>query len=727
MILRSHQFAPVEWLSRRKRGLVVSPAGSGKTVIAAAALAKVLGAKDRQNRTRVGWMANTVEQCNQARLALDLFKSVKDQCDVKIACAAAATDWSDCKLLVVDECFPLGTMVDGLPIEQIKIGDEVSSFDHKATECRKSVVVDVMKREYQGPWLRIATEGGLSFVCTENHPVFTVELGYISAAMCLRLHEGGVSLTVYEMSKLRPGNTAKNRKAKSSAKILRQQVQRRVHEKVIQTAPAYKFDVLSLRESSGWILPNSPHPTGSSASWDSLLLSEMQNRSYKEKKLHNNEEYKYANAGHYFNENDAFKPNAKPDNKSKGGCIIKRENISLSRRKRQKHKAASNVTPEIRPADGGCDYDFRSEGHVQKPSTLLQGRLGRYRIKIGNRSGWENAFDKKVEIFGQEKNGGVERSRVASVEVYKRGSKSRPSWVPFKNMVFNLHVEKNNNYFANGILVHNCHHAAAPGWREQIETCQGARWGFTATPDAEGDDAEDRDAALRELFGEEWFVVDRDEVGSLVSKAKVVLLEASDTGLREVMDAEINRIYFNRLRWWREDPGKLWAMVSWQVCVEMGIVGNGMRNATAEAVAARHQNESVLVLVNQVEHAKEFAARLGAVACYSGMGAKNRRAAMEAFKSGELKCVVATSLADEGLDVPRASVLVLVSGGRSRAKAEQRTGRVLRQFAGKEHATIYDFEDRFFGLMHRHSLARQQVYRNLGYEIITPENNNLLY
>lgn len=365
MNLRPHQVAPVDWLSRRKRGLVVSPAGSGKTVIAAAALKTVLEAKDRWTKTRIGWLANTVEQCNQAREALGMFQTVKDQCLVRVACAAAATDWSDCALLIVDEA----------------------------------------------------------------------------------------------------------------------------------------------------------------------------------------------------------------------------------------------------------------------------------------------------------------------------------------------------------------HHATAPGWREQIETCQGARWGFTATPDWEGDEGEERNAAMREIFGDERFVVERAEVGSLVARAKVKLLDASDAGLRQAMDAEIARVYGYRSRYWGGDPGKLRAMVSWQVCVEMGIVGNSARNSAAIDACVAHRGESVLVLVNQVEHAKQFAAQVDAVACYSGMGAKNRRHALYDFKAGKLKCVVATSLADEGLDVPRASVLVLVSGGRSKAKAEQRTGRVLRAFAGKEHGTIYDFADTFHPLMRKHAEARQAVYRNLGYEI----------
>lgn len=270
------------------------------------------------------------------------------------------------------------------------------------------------------------------------------------------------------------------------------------------------------------------------------------------------------------------------------------------------------------------------------------------------------------------------------------------------------------------LIVDECHHSHAPEWRRQIETCEGARWGFTATPDFEGDEAENKSAALRELFGDERFDVQRQDVGALVSKAKVVLLDASDSGLRQAMDAEIARVYAYRSRYWGGDTGKLRAMVSWQVCVEMGIVGNQTRNQAALGVAQQHfwEGDSVLVLVNQVEHAKWFADEIGAVACYSGMGAKARRHALYDFKAGTLKCIVATSLADEGLDVPRASVLVLVSGGRSKAKAEQRTGRVLRAFAGKETATIFDFEDHFHPLMAKHSLARQAVYRNLGYEIV---------
>lgn len=272
------------------------------------------------------------------------------------------------------------------------------------------------------------------------------------------------------------------------------------------------------------------------------------------------------------------------------------------------------------------------------------------------------------------------------------------------------------------LIVDEAHHGPAKELRGQIETCKGARWGFTATPEAEGEDADERNRALEELFAprSEWHYVQRSDVGSLVSKAKVILLDPEwQPGLSELIDSETEKTYAYRIKHWGGDPQKLRAMVWWQKCVEFGIVLNANRTLEAVEKANDHtrNGESVLVLVNQVEHAKEVADLIGAVACYSGMGAKARRHALYDFKAGKLKCIVATSLCDEGVDFPIASVLVLISGGKSRARTEQRTGRVLRQFVGKTHGFIYDFVDSQHALMYKHFKQRLDVYKTLGYEI----------
>lgn len=63
----------------------------------------------------------------------------------------------------------------------------------------------------------------------------------------------------------------------------------------------------------------------------------------------------------------------------------------------------------------------------------------------------------EVEISGQPQNGGLEFSRVDRVEILERRSGSGFEQVCPDDMVYNFEVEGHNNYFANGVLVHNCH------------------------------------------------------------------------------------------------------------------------------------------------------------------------------------------------------------------------------------------------------------------------------
>lgn len=52
-----------------------------------------------------------------------------------------------CSMLVVDECFIPGTLVDGKKIESIKKGDEVLSYNHQKNIVEKKTVSHVFKKE----------------------------------------------------------------------------------------------------------------------------------------------------------------------------------------------------------------------------------------------------------------------------------------------------------------------------------------------------------------------------------------------------------------------------------------------------------------------------------------------------------------------------------------------------------------------------------------------------
>jgi superfamily II DNA or RNA helicase len=87
---------------------------------------------------------------------------------------------------------------------------------------------------------------------------------------------------------------------------------------------------------------------------------------------------------------------------------------------------------------------------------------------------------------------------------------------------------------------------------------------------------------------------------------------------------------------------------------------------------------------------------------------------MDDFKNGRITKMIATSLADEGLDLPSVENLIMVSGGRSAQKTIQRASRALRRAPGKEHAMIYDFKDLFHPLAQAHAKKRIKCYKDLG-------------
>lgn len=297
------------------------------------------------------------------------------------------------------------------------------------------------------------------------------------------------------------------------------------------------------------------------------------------------------------------------------------------------------------------------------------------------------------------------------------------------------------------LIVDEAHHCAtAETWIAQVQSCSHARWAFTATPPEEVEEY-NRFAAL---FDHAVFRITRAECAHNLAKGHVSLLDDTDPGLAEKIDEHIAREFKRRKLWWQAGviakaqevlnglkraqaaaeeiraaestlanlEWELWSQVAWQGCIDIGIVGNQSRNLAAIRMAKRHWKQWVLLLVNKVEHGEFFQQRIpNSVLCNSGMGVKKRRKAMDDFRSGAIRCMIATSLADEGLDLPMAEVLIMVSGGRSNIKTEQRTGRVLRKFQDKPHGQIYDFTDRQHPLMEKHSLARTALYQRLNYEV----------
>lgn len=82
-------------------------------------------------------------------------------------------------MIVLDECFPAGTLVDGRPIETIRVGETVMCVDHADGMVRQGTVTRTFEKTVEK--LLSLTYGATETWCTCNHPFFVKGRGYVEA------------------------------------------------------------------------------------------------------------------------------------------------------------------------------------------------------------------------------------------------------------------------------------------------------------------------------------------------------------------------------------------------------------------------------------------------------------------------------------------------------------------------------------------------------------------
>jgi len=160
----------------------------------------------------------------------------------------------------------------------------------------------------------------------------------------------------------------------------------------------------------------------------------------------------------------------------------------------------------------------------------------------------------------------------------------------------------------------------------------------------------------------------------------------------------------------------------WREVKDMGIKFNQPRNLMIADEIAKGDGP-ILALVDTVEQG-QFIAQL----VYAQTGkeilfltgkdpAHVRRAAVEQMSSGHLRAVLATTIFDEGVDIPELRKVILCSGGKSQVKLLQRLGRGVRTAAGKTVIDIIDFSDTHHKMLRKHALARKKIYLGEGFNV----------
>jgi superfamily II DNA or RNA helicase len=251
------------------------------------------------------------------------------------------------------------------------------------------------------------------------------------------------------------------------------------------------------------------------------------------------------------------------------------------------------------------------------------------------------------------------------------------------------------------VVIDEVHHFGGGIRDEALEMCAAAfRLGLTATPPPEV-------AALRlDVM-----------VGPIVFELGVAdltgrwLAELDRVVLRLPLDPEERRCYANELRrfravyreFQRHQPTGSWrdfalfarasaegraALSAWRHARRMLGLTQAKR-AVVRELLARHHDSRVLVFTadNDAAYAIAREQLVMPITCHVSRG--ERAAALESFRSGELRALVSARVLNEGIDVPDADVAIIVAGAHGEREYVQRIGRLLRPRPGKR-ALVYE-------------------------------------
>ena len=164
---------------------------------------------------------------------------------------------------------------------------------------------------------------------------------------------------------------------------------------------------------------------------------------------------------------------------------------------------------------------------------------------------------------------------------------------------------------------------------------------------------------------------------------------------------------------------------NWGAVYSRYITDNEVRNKLVIDGAKKliNMGRKVLILVRYLSHGQKLVDMLGDVPVFFVNGTLEglvRQEAKERFEKGELRCLVASSVFDIGVDIPSLDALVLAGGGKSTVRVLQRIGRVIRACKGKTDAIVMDFIDNA-RYLDKHSAIRISVYETeTGFKIKFP-------
>lgn len=629
---------------------LVMPCGAGKTIVAALIIASGIA-----KGTRCVFIADRETLIDQTVGKLHLagvndvrvIQADRDDGppDSLVTVASAQTlrmpGWLDrlppADLIIWDECFPAGTLVDGQPIEELRTGDSVMSYNHstRQTELRRVVRTFVSR---PSTLVTIFLDNGGTITCTAGHPMF-VGTGYTPA---IDLSPGDF---LY-------GNQSEDMRCVQSdirSTVLELQDDSNMFGE-LQESPTRCSAEIPKDILHGMRSGNSAHRNHENlrhGSRQGLLLGGVSGEAKTPDQRQDAERYQpqAREQAHEGAQPNAQRSNSREDERFASDDRPPPEGARWERDRTNAHGATlarrASQWMGVRSVDSNAQpqrnwaVDSLQDRHSKPAAHGGGGDRRRESLRVGSqRAGHQEAGVARV-------------ARVVRVEIHKRRGADGFGVLCRKDLVYNIEVEGNHNYFVDGILVHNCHGIVADTFRDVLQRYPGVRLlGLTATP-TRGDNKP------LEVF-------DDLVIGTTIRELTELQMLAPCHVLRPA-------------------PG---AVGSNEIAIDP---------VTAYRRYAAGQRAGVFCLTRKqaTEYAEAFNAA-GIAAAVVTATTRDRRAILERFAAGEYRVLVSVGCLTQGWDDPGCAVAILARKPNHIGLWLQICGRVLRPHPDKREGLIVD-------------------------------------
>lgn len=567
-------------------------------------------------------------------------------------------DPSQFGLLLVDECFIAGTLVDGVPIEKIKLGRTVE------THQGRGMVTHVFKTPAK-ELCRITTRKGREIVCTPNHPIWNGQT-WVPASL---LTKHSILVTIIPSK----GITDEKTNVFSMFKRVFTKIMEQLNGSILfkgmqasslcQTEKSCALQLFDMWKGIGIVWKKI---TKQEIKKCSLWIARMQINSFTKR---NPKNIRCSWWKHDISSQD--KRNEQAGSQSgrvnKAPCNGMEAN-GAGRKWTWANYSRAGISKCIRMGLE-CVLGYKNASYFWLSNVL---QIGHWKscFTNWNRGRWVLPPGDFSTRAGHQENRVFENDWVESVEVYKQGSGDEFARLCPDGFVYNLEVTNGNTYFANGILVHNCHHATAGSYRRCIE------WysqnpnlkilGVTATPDRSDEEALGQ---VFESVAYDYEVMDAIQDGWLVPvKQQMVSVGHMDLSNVHTTAGDLNQGELSEVLENEQTLHEI-AHPTSEIC--------GDRRAIVFAATVK-QAERLCEIFNRIKP--------NSSAWVCGKTDKEvRKKLLADFKAGIIQYVCNVGVLTEGFDDDGVEVIVMARPTKSRSLYAQMAGRGTRPHSTVAH------------------------------------------